>query len=158
MSESFSFNAKSVEPSAPREDGPIPAGWYRMWIVNSEINRTKAGTGKRLELELDVIDGQHKGRKAWEGLNIENPSAQAQEIALRDLSAICYATGVLNFSTPLQLQRKPMLVKLGIEKKAGYKDRNIILGYKASDQDERPTVPADAVAADSDDSDDDLPF
>lgn len=158
MSDSFSFNAAGREASTPREDGPFPAGWYRMWIVGSQINRTKKGDGRRLELEFDVIDGAHKGRKCWEGLNIENPSAEAQEIALRDLTAICQATGVLKFQTPTQLHRKPMLVKVGIEKKTGYKDRNVVLGYKASDQDERPTVPASVASAADVEDDNDLPF
>lgn len=147
MSDNFSFNSAGREASTPREDGPMPAGWYRMWIVATEIKPTKKNDGKRLELEFDVIDGQHKGRKAWEGLNVENPSEQAQEIALKDLTAICMATGVLKFTTPAQLHRKPMMVKLGIEKKDGYKDRNVVLGYKASDQDARPTVPRQPVAA-----------
>jgi hypothetical protein len=140
MSETFSFNARSVEPSTPREDGPVPAGWYRMWIVASEIKPTKKGDGKRMELEMDVIEGPHKNRKVWEGLNIQNPNEQAQEIALRDLSAICHAIGVLNFTHPQQLHRKPMLVKVGIEKREGYKDRNIALGYREDGAGEVGTV------------------
>lgn len=158
MSEAFSFNARSVDPSTPREDGPIPAGWYRMWIVASEISPTKKGNGKRLELELDVIDGMYKGRKVWEGLNIQNPSAQAQEIALRDLSAICHATGVLTITTPAQLHRKPMLVKVGVEKREGYKDRNVCLGFRDSEQDTVPTVASGNDLPDEQDGDDDLPF
>ena len=162
MSESFSFNSAGREASKPREDGPFPAGWYRAWIVASEVKPTRKGDGKRLELELDVIEGEHKGRKVWEGLNIENPSADAQEIALRDLTAICQATGVLKFTASAQLHRKPMLVKVGIEKKEGYKDRNVTLGYRADDQSARPTVPArqatETVPAGGEKLDDSWPF
>jgi hypothetical protein len=162
MSESFSFNSRGIEPSRPREDGPIPNGIYRMWIVASEIKPTKKGDGKRLELELDVLDGEHKGRKVWEGLNIQNPNAQAQEIALRDLAAICQATGVLAFTTPQQLHRKVMLVKVGTEKRDGYKDRNIVLGYLPITAEKEPvsvgSLNDDPRGLVLDDEDDNLPF
>lgn len=163
MSEAYSFNSRGVEPSRPREDGPIPNDWYRMWIVSTEIRPTKAGTGKRMELELDVVAGEYKGRKVWEGLNIQNPNAQAQEIALRDLAAICQATGVLAFTTPAQLHRKVMLVKVGTERREGYKDRNIVLGYKPITEVEptRKAVAAGELLDDPralEDQDDDFPF
>lgn len=124
------FDANSVDPSAPRGE-VIPAGEYLVQIVKSEMNPTKAGTGQKLDLELEVLDGPMKGRHLWDMLNLVNPSQQAMEIAQRALSAICHAVGVLQVSDSEQLHFKPMIAVVKVKPAEGnYAAKNEIGGYK----------------------------
>ena len=87
----ISFDASGVEPAVPFE--LLPPGKYRAQIVQSEMQPTKQGDGQMLWLELDILDGPHRGRKLWDRLNLVNRSQQTVEIAQRQLSAICHAIG-----------------------------------------------------------------
>ncbi len=123
------FDATQV---APREDfSPIPVGEYAVQITDSDVKPTKSGNGHRLELTFEVMDGQYKGRKVFEGLNIDNPNPKAVEIAQRDLSAICHAVGKLQVSDSQELHYKPLVVRVDIEERDGYSPRNVIKAYKA---------------------------
>jgi hypothetical protein len=128
------FDAKTVEPNAPLE--ALPAGEYRVQILQSEMRATKAGTGRMLWLDMEVLDGEHKGRHLYDQLNLINPNPTAEEIAQRTLSAICHATGRLEVSDSDELHFAPMLAKV-VVKPNGY---NEIKGYKATG--EKPTPPA----------------
>ena len=86
-----SFDATSVEPTTAYE--LLPAGKYRAQIVESEMRVTKNGMGQFLWLMLDILEGEHKGRKIFDQLNLVNPNPTTVEIAQRTLSAICHATG-----------------------------------------------------------------
>src|SRR5690348_7203685 len=101
MGTPINFNANDVPPSSPLE--PVPANWYRAHIVASEVKPTKSGGGNYLQLEFDILDGEFKGRKFWDRLNIQNANQTAQEIAQRALSAVCHATGVLRLTNSAQL-------------------------------------------------------
>lgn len=107
------FDANAVEPAAPFE--LLPPGKYPVQIVQSEMRPTKTGTGQLLWLEMDVIEGPHRGRKIWDQLNLVNPNQQTVEIAQRTLSAICHAVGQLQVSDSEQLHLRPMLVTLVVE-------------------------------------------
>jgi hypothetical protein len=65
--------------------------------------------GSFLKLELEVIDGPCKGRKLFDRLNLNNPNAQAVDIAKATLSAICHSVGKLTVSDSNELHNKPML-------------------------------------------------
>lgn len=124
------FDATQV---APREDfSPIPAGEYAVQITDSDVKPTKSNNGHRLELTFEVIDGAHKGRKVFEGLNIDNPNPKAVEIAQRDLSAICHAVGKLQVTDSQELHYKPLVIRVDIEERDGYSPRNVIKAYKAA--------------------------
>lgn len=124
------FDATQVEPSAPME--VLPDNWYPMMIAASKWEPTKANDGTYLELELQVIDGPYKGRKAWDRLNLANKSEQAVEIAQRTLSAICHATGVLKLADSMQVHGIPMLVKVTV-KQGTNGPMNEVKGYKKLD-------------------------
>lgn len=87
----IAFDASGVEPAAPLE--LLPPGKYVAQIVQSEMQPTKLGDGQMLCLELDILEGPHRGRKLWDRLNLVNRSQQTMEIAQRTLSAICHAVG-----------------------------------------------------------------
>lgn len=107
------FDASGVEPAAPME--LLPPGRYVAQIVQSEMQPTKAGDGQLLWLELEVLDGPHRGRKIWDRLNLANRNQQTVEIAQRQLSAICHAVGQIQVSDSEQLHFRPVLVTLVVE-------------------------------------------
>jgi hypothetical protein len=126
--ELMGFNAANVEPNAPRD--PIPAGWYKAVVSESIEKPTKAQTGSYLQLTLEVIEGEHAGRKVFERLNLKNPNAQAVEIAQRSLSGICRAIGVMTPRNSQDLHDKPMMIKVKVTpEQNGYSAGNEIAEY-----------------------------
>lgn len=109
----MNFDASSVEPAVPME--LLPPGKYRVQIVQSEMQATKQGDGQLLWLELDILDGPHRGRKLWDRLNLVNRNQQTVEIAQRQLSAICHAVDRIHVSDSEQLHFRPMMVTLAVE-------------------------------------------
>jgi hypothetical protein len=57
------FDASAVEPSRPLE--PLPAGDYICAIVQSELKKSNGGDDM-LAIELQVLEGQHKGCKLFD--------------------------------------------------------------------------------------------
>lgn len=126
--ELMGFNAANIEPNAPRD--PIPAGWYKAVVSESIEKPTKAQTGSYLQLTLEVIEGDHAGRKVFERLNLKNPNAQAVEIAQRSLSGICRAIGVITPRNSQDLHDKPMMIKVKVTpERDGYSAGNEIAEY-----------------------------
>lgn len=127
----LNFNANDVEPTTPFE--PIPNDKYRAMVIESEIKPTKNGTGHYLQLVWEVLDGDFKGRRIWDRLNISNQNKQAEEIAQRTLSAICRAVGVMQVRDSQQLHQKPAYIKVVVKQDTGYEPRNDIKGYEPVD-------------------------
>jgi len=120
-----SFDATSVEPTTPYE--LLPAGKYRAQIVESEMRVTRNGMGQFLWLMLDILDGEHKGRKTFDQLNLVNPNPTTVEIAQRTLSAICHATGKMQVSDSEELHLIPMTIQVKVKPpKNGYGESNAI--------------------------------
>jgi len=130
------FNAADIAPS---QSDIIPNGWYDCEIVSAEVKATKGpGNNERLSLGFRVIGEQFTGRQFFSGLNHKHTNATAQDIAQRDLSAICHATGVMVLSKQPgqgaeQFVGKHLCVKVGTGKvTTKYPDpQNEGKGYKA---------------------------
>ena len=122
------IDATQVEPAGSFE--PLPAGKYVALIAASEQKANKAGTGEYVELKLQVIDGDHKGRLLFDRLNLKHPNQQAVEIATRTLSSICRAINVHQPGSTLELHGKPMLVNVGVSKRSDNGElTNEVKGY-----------------------------
>ena len=140
------FDASTVDPTATYE--VLPPGQYVVQIVQSEMRPTKNGQGQLLALELDVLEGEHAGRKLFDRLNLVNPNAQTVEIAQRTLSAICHATGRMQVQDSEELHLVPMLADVTVQPpKNGYGESNKLryrplerAGHAAPPQ--RPPQPA----------------
>lgn len=126
------FNAANIEPAAPR--GTLPAGKYKCVITASEEKPTRAMTGTKLALTMQVIEGPHQGAYLYDNLNVNNPSATAQEIAQRQLSAICRAVGVYTPKESSDLHNKPLMVTVKVENSEQYGAQNKIAGYEACEK------------------------
>ena len=79
------FDATQVEPQG--DYTPIPPGDYTVQIVTSQMVETSNRNGHMLKLELEILDGEHAGRRLYDRLNLENPNRQAVEIAQRAMQA-----------------------------------------------------------------------
>lgn len=139
------FDATQVEPM--QEFVPLPEGEYIAIIEDSEMRATKAGTGNYLSLTLQIVEGDHTGRKLFDNLNLDNPNPQTVEIAQRTLSSICHAVGELAVNDSEQLHNKAMMIKVGFQK--DNKDRNQVKSYKKLEGGVAPVQPAVASVAQS---------
>lgn len=125
------FDATTVEPNAVLE--PIPAGWYTAVFTASEEKPTKAQTGSYLQLTAEIIEGEYKGRKLIERLNLNNPNDTAVMVAQKTLSAICRAVNVMRPRDSSDLHDKPFSVKVAVKPAEGsYGPSNEIKGYEAA--------------------------
>jgi hypothetical protein len=122
------FDAEKIEPVV--EMKPIPAGEYTAVIESSEKKPTKNGQGHYIQLVVQIVDGDYKGRKIYDNLNLWNASSQAVEIAKGTMSAICRAVGVLRPSDSSDLHNKPLTI---VTKNEKYNDtiQSRIKAYKA---------------------------
>lgn len=129
------FDATQVEPQG--DYTPVPPGEYAVQITASEMVETKSGNGQMLKLEMEIIEGDQAGRKLFDRLNLDNPNAQAVEIAQRQLSAICHAVGRLSVQDSEELHMLPMIAVVKVDPARVGKDgkeygpSNSIKTYKA---------------------------
>lgn len=126
----LNFDANTVAPDTGVLDA-IPAGWYDAMIDQTEMKPTKDGTGYYLETRFNIMSGQYQGRKLYARLNLRNSNPQAQEIAYKQLSAICHAVGVLQVADSQQLHGIPMKVKVKVRPASGdYEASNEISAFR----------------------------
>jgi hypothetical protein len=127
----FNFDASQIAPQA--STGPLPAGVYLAHIVESDVQPLKSGNGEGLKLTFEIIDGQFKGRKVYENLNIRHTSEDTQRIAQSQLSALCHAVNVIKLMDTAALHFKPVRINVTVREAVGqYKASNNIKGYEAA--------------------------
>jgi hypothetical protein len=127
----FSFDASSVAPQVT--NGVLPAGTYLAHITESDIRPLASGNGQGLKLTLEIIDGQHKGRRVWDNLNIQHSSETTQRIAQAQLSALCHAVNVIKLEDTSALHYKPVRIKVTVREAQGqYQESNNIKSYESS--------------------------
>lgn len=130
-----SFDASQVEPKGDYR--PVPPGEYKVQITSSEFCQTSNGNGHQLKLEMEIIEGDQAGRRLYDRLNLDNPNAQAVEIAQRTLSAICHAVGKLSVQDSEELHMLPMIAVVIVKPERTGKDgrtygtSNEVQTYKA---------------------------
>jgi hypothetical protein len=111
------FDASSVEPMGSYD--VLPPAKYLVQIVASEMRPTRDGRGQYLYLELEVLEGQHAGRKLFDRLNLVNPNPDAVQIAQRTLSSLCRAAGKLQVSNSEQLHLIPLIADVRVRPPSG---------------------------------------
>ena len=127
----FNFDASTVAPQA--STGPLPAGTYLAHITESDVQPLKSGNGEGLKLTFEIIDGQFKGRRVWENLNIRHSNEDTQRIAQSQLSALCHAVNVIKLLDTAALHFKPVRINVTVREAQGiYKANNNIKGYEAA--------------------------
>ena len=127
----FNFDASTVAPQA--STGPVPAGTYLAQIIESDVAPLKSGKGTGLKLTFEIIDGQQKGRRIWENLNIQHENEETQRIAQSQLSALCHAVNVIKLQDTAALHHKPVHVRVVVREAQGqYQASNNIKGYESA--------------------------
>ncbi len=117
----------TADPNQPEESFEIvPAGEYLAVIEDSDYTPNKQGTGMILKLTYQIIDGEFKGRKIFENLNLQHENQQAAQIAQRALNSICLAVGVQHVQDSAQLHNIPMLLDVSVKEDTTYGKQNRI--------------------------------
>jgi hypothetical protein len=127
MDLNYKVNPDEVESSFDA----VPAGEYIAIIENSDYVPNKKGTGNYLGLTYQIIEGNFKGRKIFENLNLENQNQQAEQIARKSLNSIGLATGITDIKDSSQLHNIPMLIDVGIKDDPNYGLQNRIKKHSA---------------------------
>lgn len=121
-------NTAQYEPSGSFE--PLPPGKYLNHITASKFQPTRNNQGEMLVLEHTVIEPvEFAGRKFWTRLNLKNPSADAVQIARRELTAICSVIGLAFANNHEDLRFKKMVCTLAVDTPAGYNPSNKVTEY-----------------------------
>lgn len=100
----------------------VPAGEYPAVISDSDYVPTKGGKGMMLKLTWTILDGDCKGRKVFENLNLENENTQAVQISKATLNSIMLACGLNSFQDSAQLHGRPVLIKVKVKPADGQYD------------------------------------
>jgi hypothetical protein len=85
------FDARQVQPDQGMPTHPV--GKFPAAITNTSIDANKENTGGYLAVEFTTPAGKIVGR-----YNLWNTNPQAVEIAQKQLSALCHATGIFQIS------------------------------------------------------------
>jgi hypothetical protein len=137
------FDANTVEPTT--EFDPIPAGKYLAVVTASEMKATKTGKGSFLELQFQIVEGEHANRQVWARLNLDNPNPTAVQIARGQLSALCRAVGVLTPKDSCELHNLPLVIDVRCKKREDTGDlTNEIKGFSRKESPTAPQRPASA--------------
>lgn len=109
---------------------PLPPGSYPVEIESVEIKDTKAGTGKYLKVQYNVIGEDYNGRKLFDQINILNPSEKAQEIGRRQLADLARACDIPFLDDEDMLIGKQLEVRVKVKQEKDREPDNEIKGYK----------------------------
>lgn len=140
------FDATGI---TPLDRSALPAGDYKAVIIDSEMKNSKTG-GQYVALTLQIIEGVHKNRQVWTNLNLGSLNPKAVEIAQRELSAICHATGVMRLRDTSELHNKPVIITLSFVPAGEYPEKNEVKRWKpinGTTSATPPLAPRPAVAA-----------
>ena len=112
---------------------------YLGHIKKSEIKKTKAGTGLRLNMQVEIEECKDpevkcEKRLVFIGLNIKNPSEQAVAISQKELASICDAVGVEEVEDSEELHDISFGFRLKVEHSEGYDDKNVINKYMTEEE------------------------
>lgn len=108
------FNATQVDPT--QGAGQMPLGRHPVVITDSEIKANKDNAGGHVAFSLRIIDGPNTGQTGAYRLNLYHADAKTAEIANRQLSALCYVTGVMQLQDTQALHNIPFVVEVTQQK------------------------------------------
>lgn len=124
---------EAKQSGGQQDFGPIPAGEYRLKVLEAETRQTQNGKTK-YTIKAQVQDGPHAGRLVWDDLIVSPESAGAMGFFFRKLAALglgkeFFATQPSDDQITGGLADREFLGKVIVDNYGG-KDRNKIDGYK----------------------------
>lgn len=108
------FDASKVDPS--QGSSALPIGKHPVIVESSEVKPNKNNDGGYLQLNIRITDGPQAGAVGAYRLNLYHSNPQTVEIAHKQLSAICYVTGVFLLQDSAQLHNIPFIIEVGPQK------------------------------------------
>ncbi|MBI1338075.1 MAG: AAA family ATPase [Phycisphaera sp.] len=108
-----------------KQTTPITPGHYEAKIVRSQMVAT--ADGNRLDLNFEIIGGEHDGGTIVKQLHLHSRNANTQWRDRQDLCHICRAVAVLTPHDSSELHNIPMVIQVGVDKR-----RNTILAYASA--------------------------
>lgn len=119
MSQLQGFNANEHEN--PGFD-PLPEGKYLCIIEASEMKTTKSGTGTGINVKLQVVSNEYKGRTMFWWINYTNQNETAQKIGRAELAMLCRAVGILTPKDTMELHNIPFCAHIKVTPAKGEYD------------------------------------
>lgn len=107
------FDKNSAEPLGDFK--LLPAGQYLVTIDTSEVRATKAKNGHLIYLEMKILEGEFKGQKIFDRINIDNPSEDAVAMGKRTLRALTDAANINGFNDTSQLIDKTVVAHVKVD-------------------------------------------
>lgn len=105
------FDTTNVDPAG--DFTPVPDGKYTVAITNSDRRESRATPGCfYLSVECEILEGEYKGRKLFDNLNLWHESQKAAEMAIKTLKAIQVATNQIDSKDFGQMHNIPITVKV----------------------------------------------
>lgn len=89
------FNILEPTEDEVRSYEPLPDGWYKACIASTTRKTSKNGNDY-LEVELEITDANHAGRRVWPRYNLWNSNETSKEISQRQFSNLVNACGLAN--------------------------------------------------------------
>jgi hypothetical protein len=106
----FNFKVSDVPASTDNSFGPLPAGRYRLVILEADIHLTKRAKenndpnlGQYVKAKLQVASGQYQNRLVWQNFNVVNANPKAAEIGNQQFSNLVSSAGLLEIQDTSQL-------------------------------------------------------
>lgn len=135
------FRAEDVPPD---QYEPLPIGDYRAEIVASDIKPTKNGSGQYIQFEVQILEGEHAGRRAWDRINLWNANEDATRIAHQTMRKILDACGKDAVDDTEELHQIPFVFKVTMRqnKKTGEMQNAYSYAREGEVSSARPAQPA----------------
>jgi len=109
----------------------MPADWYRMKVVKSEVKNNSNEDGVITALRFELTKGEFKGRLLFVNLNLDNPSDEAVKRANKELATMTRAMGLGEVTDSDQLHDIEVEGKVvPVAAKNGYPAGNGIANYR----------------------------
>ncbi|MBQ9811965.1 MAG: DUF669 domain-containing protein [Thermoguttaceae bacterium] len=108
----------------------LPPGEYLVEIVSEQADQPlRNGKGTALVFEYQIKDGQYRGQRIRDWLNLGHLDQTARELGQRRLKAIGESVGLSLFNDTRELFNRPFLVVVSLTEFQG-KERNGIEEYR----------------------------
>lgn len=159
----FDASEYDTEDQRERNFEELPAGVYRLEVIQSDVEPTKSGKGTALKLRFNVIEPEElAGRLLFASLNIQNDNDTAERIGKQELAKLWRATGHRPDEKPkdsTELHSISFIARVGLGKPSKEKDefgnprwpaRMEIVHYFYPDSDDIPAIGVDHPTAAND--------
>lgn len=114
---------------------PAPAGTYTCYVKSSVLKDNKSGTGKYIQVMLEVLgDGEHAGKVIYDTMNVVHSNAMAAQIGRVAWKRLCTAANITDTVDELSVVGTIVNAKVIIENDIQYGDRNVVKGYSPANQ------------------------